>query len=87
MLTEAQAHIAFNILVLHADVNPAGRQEFVRYLAEPFTHHEYRFHGSLGFGGKLYRSDDKVRVDCYNEDLTPKRAAVIARVNALLELL
>lgn len=87
LLTEVQAHIAFNVLALHAGARPNLRESFVRYLTERESWHEFRFQGCLGFGGKLYRSGDGTRVDCYAEDTTPEREAVIARVNALLELL
>ncbi len=45
---------------------------------------EYRFQGDLGFGGKLYTENGKFRVDCYPEDLTPKRAEIIRLANQKL---
>lgn len=44
---------------------------------------EWRFQGSLGFGGK-YRSKTN-KVDCYPEDETPQRLDVIKRLNKALE--
>jgi hypothetical protein len=47
---------------------------------------EFRFQGALGFGGK-FRADgrgDHWRVDCYSEDRTPERDAMIERANARL---
>lgn len=45
---------------------------------------EYRFQGSLGFGGKFY-NDHKWRIGCYKEDDTPERTAVIEEINTALE--
>jgi hypothetical protein len=45
---------------------------------------EYRFSGKLGFGGKLWRAEGKLFVNCYREDRDPKRNAIIERVNAVL---
>ena len=46
---------------------------------------EYRFQGKLGHGGK-YRSQ-RNKVDCYQEDATPERLAIIKKVNAKLATL
>lgn len=43
---------------------------------------EWRFCGHLGYGGK-YRSRTN-RVDCYSEDETPKRLAIIGELNDAL---
>jgi hypothetical protein len=43
---------------------------------------EYRFGGSLGYGGKFWQHD--LRVSCYKEDDTPERLAAIARANTRL---
>ena len=45
--------------------------------------HEYRFCGSLGFGGKYWQERNKVT--CYLEDETPERLEVIERTNQALE--
>lgn len=66
------------------------------FLVEQFTTQpwgEWRFCGNLGFGGKLYFStyphrNPDLYVDCYPEDNTPERAALIQKVNLrLAELL
>jgi 5'(3')-deoxyribonucleotidase len=44
---------------------------------------EWRFQGSLGFGGK-YRSETN-RVDCYREDETSKRLELIEQMNEALK--
>lgn len=46
--------------------------------------HEYRFMGALGFGGKLRNNGNRENlphVDCYPEDETPERLAMIASAN------
>lgn len=43
---------------------------------------EYRFMGSLGFGGKFWQRD--MRVSCYREDESPERLAMIEKANARL---
>jgi hypothetical protein len=51
---------------------------------------EWRFCGALGFGGKFRRNNNHggtPYVDCYPEDRTPKRAAMIAEANKRLEAL
>jgi hypothetical protein len=66
---------------------PAGTQEhFVHtFTTEPPS--EWRFQGSLGFGGKLWLERERWRVSCYSEDDTPERVEKIELVNALLEQL
>lgn len=44
---------------------------------------EYRFQGRLGFGGKF--RPKTMKVDCYPEDITPERLAIIERTNAALK--
>lgn len=52
---------------------------------------EYRFCGSLGFGGKVWASRSPgfqpIYVTCYPEDETPERAAAIHAANKALALL
>ncbi len=71
----------------HAD----SRCQFV-YNAERFSYprtFEFRFQGSLGFGGKVWLyNGDYPYVNCYREDQTPKRKKAIAQADqALRELI
>ena len=64
---------------------------------EQFFHHigrverdglEFRFMGTLGFGGKVYLEPRAAyrpcfRVTCYREDETPKRLDMLNRANSL----
>lgn len=48
---------------------------------------EYRFCGALGFGGKFRNNGNNNNtpyVDCYQEDETPERRAMIERANRRL---
>jgi hypothetical protein len=60
---------------------------FERYVTTPNQWgHEWRFGGTLGFGGKLHVNSlgSGLRVSCYPEDETPERRDAIDRVNAEL---
>lgn len=87
-LTAVQANAVYDILVKHAGSAEEAREGFV-YLQSNGHLPEYRFIGGLGFGGKFRRNGWKDRwyVDCYEEDLTPERQAMIEAANkALAEL-
>jgi hypothetical protein len=45
---------------------------------------EWRFQGTLGFGGKFWNANDRWYVTCYPEDSTDERRAVIAVANERL---
>ena len=48
--------------------------------------YEFRFQGSLGFGGKIYFNPHRgLYVSCYREDETPERNSAIERMNAWLD--
>jgi hypothetical protein len=83
-VTEDQANAVYDVLVKHAGASEAARDEFV------FMHvngrcDEYRFIGSLGFGGKFWRRD--WRVSCYWEDATLARVEAIRVTNEALDRL
>lgn len=46
---------------------------------------EWRFQGALGFGGKFRKHHEKWYVDCYPEDETPERLAMIEKANVRLK--
>lgn len=58
------------------------------YIANNGEDREWRFKGSLGFGGKIYiDANGDCRVDCYPDDKTPERQRMIdAAMVALKEL-
>ncbi len=67
------------------------KEDFMRHAAEALDRRErleYRFKGSLGFGGKLYLDmDGRARVSCYSEDETPERRKAIDAANRMLQRL
>jgi hypothetical protein len=74
--------IIFDILVKEAGANESSREEFLHWFATEGS--EFRFGGSLGFGGKFWRFSHRLFVNCYKEDLTSERQKVIDQVNKQL---
>lgn len=88
-LTVELANSVYDLLVAHAGASgdPADRDMFVRLQTREFCR-EYRFQGTLRFGGKFYRDLRGWRVGCYPEHLTPERQQAIDATNwALADLL
>ena len=75
----------WDILVEHAGARPSDRDCFILNCLDdehPLT--EYRFCGLLGFGGKFWRCDGMVYVNCYPEDDNQKRTLIIDKTNKAL---
>jgi hypothetical protein len=83
-MTTELANRAYDVLVEVCGAREDWRTEFVAYLTNGDDRHEYRFQGSLGFGGKLYQNRDGVYVTCYREDKTPERQQAILKANEIL---
>lgn len=89
-ITNEEAERAYDILVRFAGARDSkdARTSFVWAVTDrKHPCREYRFGGLLGFGGKFRNNgnhDDTPHVDCYREDETPLRQAVILSTNALL---
>ena len=91
-ITPEQAGAAYDILIEHAgahnDDRGNARESFILAVSHPkIACDEYRFCGSLGFGGKFRNNgnrDGVPHVDCYREHETAERVATIEKVNALL---
>jgi len=92
-LTIEQAEKIWDAIVEHAGANDHfyAKSEFVHAVARSAEHcSEWRFVGSLGFGGKFRNNgnnDNTPHVDCYPEDETPERRAVIENTNAAIKLI
>lgn len=71
----------WDVLVEHCGATEAMREEFCYHFA---TTPEFRFMGSLGFGGKVYDPATRPRVGYYREDETPERRAAAMKANAVL---
>jgi hypothetical protein len=86
---EVEAELIYDVLVGRAGASPLGREAFV-HLIQRDTHFpiEYRFVGSLGFGGKFrVDSDGRWYVDFYPEDTTPEREEARDRTNEALAVI
>ncbi len=76
----------YDILVEHAGAPECDRERFIAaHVDARDAIREWRFCGSLGFGGK-YRVQHNI-VTCYSEDETPERLAAIERTNTALAAL
>ncbi|KKN19810.1 hypothetical protein LCGC14_0941940 [marine sediment metagenome] len=84
------AYQIYKILVEHAGANTGPtRDMFLVWFVEESKFdlsREFRFQGSLGFGGKFWRNG-RFYVTCYSEDETPERMATIERTNDALSIL
>ncbi len=76
----------WDVLVTECGADPRAWGDFWHHFPQC---REYRFQGSLGFGGKVWSTHgSRVDVTCYPEDETRERRAAIDRANvALAELL
>lgn len=87
-VTEDAATAIWYILTLHAGAEDNGwmKDNFVYLQSDPDTRvDEFRFGGGLGFGGKFWVDRRKWYVNCYKEDLTPEREAMIEATNQALK--
>lgn len=87
MLSPEQANTIFDILVTEADAPEWQRDDFV-FTQTVGRCDEWRFMGSLGAGGKFYRSGGRWYVSAYSEDIEarPERSEVITRTNIALDI-
>lgn len=68
----------YTLLVERAGAHESYRQDFLYHFPGCV---EFRFMGSLGFGGKIWCDGGRVYIDCYRENETPERLTLIALVN------
>ncbi len=74
----------FDILIRCAGAPESMRENFIYCQTKGIgSCDEYRFQGRLGYGGKYWRKSNKV--NCYSEDLTDDRAALIQDTNEKLK--
>lgn len=85
ILDEATANKVYDILVSICGAAEDDRQNFIHSTTGKDATAEYRFCGSLGFGGKF--RPQKMSVDCYPEDGTPSRRLTIEQANTALSRL
>lgn len=75
----------YDILVKQCGANEDERLAFEKSFAEPNDIFEWRIQGKLGFGGKFYKTPEKMYVSCYPEDMNPKRMSIITKANKKLK--
>lgn len=89
-MTGDEATAVYDILMRECGATEFWRADFTYHQSGEFCR-EYRFQGALGFGGKFRRrhegEQERWYVDCYSEDETPARRAMIDRANAALATL
>lgn len=78
-------HKVYSILVNLGGAPEGMRDTFIYALCHEVPTKEWRFQGSLGFGGK-YRNETNT-VDCNVEDESPKRLELIKQMNKELKKL
>lgn len=91
-LTNDEANKAYDILVAHCGASEDNRFSFVdahmdNSAMKLVGTSEWRINGNLGWGGKFRVTNDRLRVDCYQEDENPKRLATIQTTNEELSSL
>lgn len=92
-LTADQANAIWNVLVQHAGADDRAGEGPFSTPRDYFVHHqwrgddEFRFIGSLGFGGKFWNTNGRWYVTAYPEDLTADRQAAVDATNTALETL
>lgn len=82
-LTKTQWQQVYDILTEECGAPEEPRTDFLTSQAHGTT--EFRFGGSLGFGGKLFNSGDGLHVACYFENGTPERTVAIEAANRRLK--
>jgi hypothetical protein len=76
------ANRIYDVLVEECAAREASRDYFAQWFDTGASGDEFRFCGSLGFGGKFWAS--RWDVNCYREDETPARLATMDRANVRL---
>lgn len=85
-LTDHTANAIYDVLVAEVGAAESDRGAFVHHQTKHEECVEWRFCGSLGFGGKFWRNG-LWYVNCYSEDRTPERDKAMGKANALLAAL
>ncbi len=80
-LTDQQKRAIWDVLVEVCGAHPRQWDEFNHHFPQC---REFRFQGSLGFGGKVWADSRRVYVTCYGEDMTPERGDMIGHANSSL---
>ena len=82
-MNKKQANAVYDVLVQECGASESDRNDFVKVQTEDVVT-EWWFCGKLGFGGKFWRNPD-MYVNCYREDMTAGRQAIIFKANKRLK--
>lgn len=85
-MTADEANAVYDILQREAGAPESMREDFIFHQTQEVCV-EYRFQGSLGFGGKFWRNVSGWYVDCYPEDNNDYRKHVQHQTNEALKKL
>lgn len=80
MLTAEQANKAYDVLVRVGGAREDERPRFIQYFGLDEQFLEWRFGGSLGFGGKLAMSHGRLYPKYYPEDRSPERDKLLEEI-------
>lgn len=72
----------YDILCEECGADNYWRYNFISAMSDGCR--EYRFCGSLGFGGKLWNNNEKIYVNYYSEDRSDERDKTGAKANERL---
>jgi hypothetical protein len=78
------AEKVYDVLEAVCGAHESAREDFVYNQANGRPPREWRFQGALGFGGKFWANGGEWYVNCYREDETPERRAMITQANEAL---
>lgn len=81
-MNESTAKMAYAVLIEECGALPSAESAFILAFTKDNPAREFRINGKLGFGGKFRWP--AMAVDCYPEDHTPARAAMIQQANVRL---
>lgn len=76
------AEVIFHFLNKFAGASERIKDDFIYFCSEGGN--EFHFGGKLGFGGKFWNNNG-FYINCYSEDMTPQKAAIIEKVNKYLD--
>lgn len=85
-LSKEECNKIYDVLI-GAGASDSERQSFIYHFTSNNPPHEWRFSGYLGFGGKLWYTDEEkpCYINCYSEHMNKKSIKIIEHVNAELE--
>ena len=84
-IPEVWAGRILDLLIQDAGAHARDRDQFMRWAKDGYS--EFRFCGTLGFGGKFWNNAGRWYISCYKEDSTPERERTIQAVNEKLVFL